>query len=149
MGVNKMQAETESIHKKQIEDTINRWYFLLENGRHELQLGRWQEAVLNYRSAYTEAELLVFISGCKNCAVKNYMRTLVEYCYALCKIDSSEQLSDLTAHAWYTLNTCVTEALTLKLLQPLRAMESSSDDERDLWMNQLFAEEAVHLNKVH
>lgn len=144
-----MQVETESTHKKQIEDTINRWYFLLESSRQELHAGRWQEAVINYRAAYTEAEMLVFISDCKNCAVKNYMRTLAEYCYALCKIDRAEQLSDLIAHAWYTLNTCITEALTLKLLQPLRAMESSSDDERDLWMNQLFAEEAVNRKQVH
>lgn len=149
MDVNRMQVETELAHKNQIEDTINRWYFLLENSRQELHAGRWKEAVVSYHAAYTEAELLVFISDCKNCAVKNYLRTLVEYSYALCKIDKAEQLSDLIAHACYTLNTCLTEALTLKLLQPLRGMRSSSDDERDLWMNQLFAEEAVHRKQVH
>lgn len=46
---------------------------------------RLSGAVINYCAAYTEAELLVFISDCKNCAVQNYMRTLAEYCYALCK----------------------------------------------------------------
>lgn len=144
-----MSEKTEVAHKKQIENTINRWYFLLGNGRHALHAGHWQEAAINYRAAYIEAELLVFISDCKNCAVKNYMRTLAEYCYALCKIDKAEQLSDLIANAWYTLNTCLTEVLTLKLLQPLRDMEFSSNDERDLWINQLFAEEAVYRKQVH
>ena len=114
-----------------------------------MHAGRWQEAVINYRAAYTEAEMLVFISDCKNCAVKNYIITLAEYCYVLCKIDKAEQLPDLIAHAWYTLNTCLTEVLTLKLLQPLLGMEFSSNDERDLWMNQLFAEEAVQRKQIH
>lgn len=144
-----MQVETESTHKKQIEDTINRWYFLLENSRQELHAGRWQEAVLSYHAAYAEAELLVFISDCKNCAVKNYLRTLVEYSYALCKIDKAEQLSDLIVQAWYTLNTCLTEALASRLLQPLRSMEYATSTERDVWINQLFAEEAVHRKQVH
>lgn len=137
-----MQVETELTHKKRLK-TLS-----------IVGISCWRMAARSCmqaagKNAYTEAELLVFISDCKNCAVKNYLRTLVEYSYALCKIDKAEQLSDLIAHAWCNLNTCFTEALTLQLFRLLRAMKFSSNDERDLWMNQLFAEEAVHRKQIH
>jgi hypothetical protein len=149
MDANELSIASELTHKQQVEDTIIRWYFLLENGRQALHASNWQEAVVSYRAAYTEVELLVFTSDCKNCAVKNYVRTLAEYSYALCKLDKVEQLPDLIVQAWYTLNTCLTEALASRLLQPLRSMEYATSAERDVWINQLFAEEATHRKQVH
>lgn len=149
MNTEKTQTVATLAQKNYVEETINRWYFLLEYSRGELHAGHWQQAVVSYHRAHQEAELLVSISDCKNCAVKGYVRTLIEYSYALCKVDDVKRLADLIGHAEHTLSIYVTRELVSTLLQPLRNIGFATHAERDLWMNQLFAEEAQHRKQVH
>ncbi len=134
---------------KHTENMINRWYRLVEAARRELHSESWKQATAFYRDAYLQAELLLVVSNCKNCAIKCYMRTLIEYGYALRKIGERALLSELVVHGWHALNAQVSESLVIQLLEPLRTLEYASNKECEIFINQLFIEDAVNKQQLH
>lgn len=129
--------------------SIYRWRFLLDESRTQLHAQQWTAAVNCYQDAYGLAEMLLHIADCKNCAIKNYMRTLLEYGYSLCKNNQRELLVHIIDLARQTLACYVTPALSRQLLQPVLAMEKANHNQQDLWVNQLFAKDAAQYGIVH
>lgn len=139
----------ETVKNKYTENMINRWHFLVETARRELHSAAWQQAANHYREAHLQAEFLLIISDCKNCAIQCYMRTLMEYAYALRKAGQKTLISDLAAQAWYALNAYTTESLAVQLLQPLHEMEYATSQACEIFINQLFFEDATYRYQVH
>lgn len=142
-------AETNVKHRQFIEQSIYRWRFLVAEARAHLHAQDWITAVEAYKDAHAVAEFLVHIADCKNCAVKNYVRTLIEYGYSLCKNNQAEMFSPLIEVAQQTLAHYATPRLSQQLLRPVLAMEKAEQIQRDLWINQLFASDAVLQGTVH
>jgi hypothetical protein len=136
-------------HKDLLMKAIYRWKYLLDNARGELHAQEWFAAVDAYQEAYSQAELLIHIADCKNCAIKNYIRTLLEYGYSLCKTNQSASLLHLIDLARQTLDCYATAALTYELLTPVMSLVQASDYQQDVWINQLFAEDAQQQWAVH
>jgi hypothetical protein len=136
-------------HKDLLMKAIYRWKYLLDNARSELHAQEWLAAVDAYQEAYSQAELLIHIADCKNCAIKNYVRTLLEYGYSLCKTNQSTSLLHLIGLARQTLDCYATAALTCKLLTPVMSLVQANDYQQDVWINQLFAEDAQQQWAVH
>ena len=132
-----------------LEQSIYRWRFLLDGARAQLHAQNWTAAANAYQDAHGIAEFLIHIADCKNCAIKNYMRTLIEYGYSLCKNDQLALLSRLIDLARKTLDCYTTPTLAQQLLKPILALEKASQRQRDMWINQLFASDAVQQGVVH
>ncbi len=136
-------------HKQLLMQEIYRWRYLLDGARRELHAQDWIAAVDAYREAYSQAELLIHIADCKNCAIKNYVRTLFEYGYSLCQTHHSEVLLGVLDIARQTLECYATTTLTQQLLKPIINLVHANSQQRDIWMNQLFAEDALQQQAVH
>lgn len=95
------------------------------------------------------AESLVIASPCRSCALRCYMRTLIEYAYVLCKISGPESLDLLEEVATLTLSSYAPMPCIDKVLEPLVRLKRNSDIERDLWINQLLAEDAIYKHQLH
>ena len=102
-----------------------------------------------YQEAHSQAELLIHIADCKNCAIKNYVRTLLEYGYSLCQTNQSGALLRLLDIARQTLDCYATATLSQQLLKPLFSLLHANNQQRDLWINQLFVEDALQQRAVH
>lgn len=142
-------AATTVKHRQFIEQSIYRWRFLLAEARTRLHAQDWTTAVDAYKDAHGVAEFLVHIGDCKNCAVKNYVRTLIEYGYSLCKNNQAAVFNGLIEIARQTLAHYTTPKLSQQLLQPILALENAGQLQRDLWINQLFAGDAIQQGHVH
>jgi hypothetical protein len=142
-------AATKVTHRQFVEQSIYRWRFLLAEARTQLHAQDWIMAVEAYKDAHGMAEFLVHIADCKNCAIKNYVRTLIEYGYSLCKNNQAAMFTPLIEVAQQTLNHYATPRLSQLLLQPILALEKAGQSQRDLWVNQLFASDAVQQGNVH
>lgn len=132
-----------------LERTIHRWQFLLTGARAKLHAQDWSTAIDTYQDAHALAEFLVHIHDCKNCAIKNYVRTLIEYGYILCKSGRAGMLSQLIELAHQTLLCYTTPRLAEQLLKPVLSLVEANNWQRDLWINQLFAGDAVQHGIVH
>ncbi len=142
-------AATNVKHRQFIEQSIYRWRFLVAEARAHLHAQDWITAVETYKDAHGVAEFLVHIADCKNCAVKNYVRTLIEYGYCLCRNNQAAMFTPLIEVARQTLAHYTTPRLSQQLLQPVLAMENAGQIQRDLWINQLFASDAALHGTVH
>lgn len=131
------------------EQLFHRWCFLLEQGRRELHVRQWFIADNYYLQAMLIAESLFSSSLCKSCALRCYMRTLIEYAYVNCKMNGPDSLDFLGQVATVTLARYTPMPLIDKLLEPLDYLKLYSDDERDLWINQLFVGDVLHANQLH
>lgn len=136
-------------HKQLLMQAIYRWRYLVEAARRELHAQDWVTAVDAYREAHSQAELLIHIADCKNCAIKNYVRTLFEYGYSLCQINQAAALMHLVDIARQTLDCYATTTLTQQLLKPVLNLMRANSQQRDIWMNQLFAEDALQQHALH
>lgn len=136
-------------HKQLLMQEIYRWRYLLDGARRELHAQDWIAAVDAYREAYSQAELLIHIADCKNCAIKNYVRTLFEYGYSLCQTHHSEVLLGVLDIARQTLECYATTTLTQQLLKPIINLVHANSQQRDIWISQLFAEDALQQQAVH
>ena len=136
-------------HKQLLMQEIYRWRYLLNGARRELHAQDWIAAVDAYREAYSQAELLIHTADCKNCAIKNYVRTLFEYGYSLCQTHHSEVLLGVLDIARQTLECYATTTLTQQLLKPIINLVRVNSQQRDIWINQLFAEDALQQQAVH
>lgn len=136
-------------HKQLLMQEIYRWRYLLNGARRELHAQDWIAAVDAYREAYSQAELLIHIADCKNCAIKNYVRTLFEYGYSLCQTHHSEVLLGVLDIARQTLECYATTTLTQQLLKPIINLVRANNQQRDIWINQLFAEDSLQQQAVH
>lgn len=144
-----VDAAVKTKQQQFLEQSIHRWRFLLAEARTQLHAQKWPAAIQGYQDAHSLAEFLVHIADCKNCAIKNYMRTLIEYGYSLCKNNQRELLVHLIDLARQTLACYTTPALSQQLLLPIIAMETASHSQRDLWVNQLFVSDAQQYGAVH
>lgn len=147
----KTQATPEHapLAKRRNEKLINRWCFLLEQGRQELHLRQWFIAASYYQQALSVAETLFSASLCKSCALRCYMRTLVEYAYITCKINGPESMDFLGQVATVTLSAYMPMQAIDKLLVPVMNLKSYSDQEQDVWINQLFVEDVLQRSQLH
>lgn len=145
----RLTGTDETVKDKYTKNMINRWCFLVETARRELHAAAWPQAANRYREAHFQAEFLLIISDCKNCAIKCYMRTLMEYAYALRKAGQKKLLSDVVAQAWCALNAYTTESLAAQLLKPLHDMESATSQAWEIFINQLFFQDAEYRYQVH
>ncbi len=136
-------------HKQMLVQAIHRWRYLLDGARRELHAQDWRAAVDAYQEAHSQAELLIHIADCKNCAIKNYVRTLLEYGYSLCQTNQSGALLRLLDIARQTLDCYATATLSQQLLKPLFSLLDANNQQRDLWINQLFVEDALQQRAVH
>lgn len=136
-------------HKQLLMQEIYRWRYLLDGARRELHAQDWIAAVDAYREAYSQAELLIHIADCKNCAIKNYVRTLFEYGYSLCQINHAAALVHLVDIARQTLDCYATTTLTQQLLKPVLNLVRANSQQRDIWINELFAGDALQQQAVH
>lgn len=141
-------SQTLSLRERN-EQLIQRWHFLLEQGRSELHLRQWFIAASYYQQAMSVAESLFAASLCKSCALRCYTRTLIEYVYVVCKINGAESVELMEQAATLTLSAYVPMSLVEKLLAPLTEIKNRSDAERELWLNQLFAEDASYRRRLH
>lgn len=141
-------SQTLSLRERN-EQLIHQWSFLLEQGRSELHLRQWFLAANYYQQAMSIAESLFAASLCKNCALRCYTRTLVEYAYVICKINGPESLELMEQAATLTLSAYVPMSLVEKLLFPITEIKTRSDADRELWLNQLFAEDASYKKRLH
>ncbi len=136
-------------HKHMLMQAIYRWRYLLDDARRELHAQDWCAAVDAYQDAHAQAELLIHIADCKNCAIKNYVRTLFEYGYSLCQANQSGTLMQLLDIARQTLDCYATATLSQKLLKPVFNLMQADNQQRDTWINQLFVEDAMLQRAVH
>mgnify|MGYP006875364020 FL=1 len=144
-----IDADVKTKQQQFLLQSIHRWRFLLAESRTQLHAQHWSAAVDMYQETYSLAELLIHIADCKNCAIKNYTRTLFEYGYSLCKNNQRELLAHLIDIARQTLACYVTPTLSHQLLQPVVEMEKANHYQQDLWVNQLFAKDASQYGIVH
>lgn len=144
----RIPSSTAAIHER-TEKLIYRWLFLLEQGRSELHLKQWFIASSYYQQAMQVAESLFAASLCKNCALRCYMRTLVEYAYVICKIQGEDSIELLEQAATLTLSCYVPMDSIDKFLEPLFTLKNQSDAERELWLNRLFAGDAIYKQQLH
>lgn len=135
--------------KQMLLEAIYRWRYLLDKARGELHRQDWNAAVDAYQLAYCQAELLIHIADCKNCAIKNYVRTLFEYGYCLCQSSQPHALVGSLEVARQTLECYATATLTNQLLKPLFNLLRANSEQRDGWINHLFAEDAILQRVVH
>lgn len=142
-------SDTSTKTKQFLVRSINRWRFLLADARAALHAQDWPAAVDGYQDTYRMAEFLLHIADCKNCAIKNYVRTLVEYGYSLCKNNQRELFTHLIEFARHTLACYATPKLVRQLLQPIVAMETACHSRQDVWIGQLFKSDAMHSGAVH
>jgi hypothetical protein len=144
-----IEASVKTKHQHMLAQAIYRWRYLLDNARSELHRQDWNAAVDAYQQAYCQAELLIHIADCKNCAIKNYVRTLFEYGYSLCQTHHSDVLLGVLDIARQTLECYATTTLTQQLLKPIINLVHANSQQRDIWINQLFAEDALQQQAVH
>lgn len=128
---------------------IQRWSFLIEQGRSELHLKQWFIASSYYQAALSTAETLLAMSSCKHCALRCYLRTLLEYTYVSCKIQGDDSIDLLEQVGALTLSGYLPMQTVEKLLEPLVEFKRHTDADRDLWINRLFVGDAVHRKQVH
>lgn len=148
--MNSLQSSAHAMSiRDENEQRVYRWSFLLEQGRSELHLHQWFIASSYYQQAMLVAESLFIASPCRSCALRCYMRTLVEYAYVLCKISGPESLDLLEEVATLTLSSYAPMPCIDKVLEPLTRLKRNSDIERDLWINQLLAEDAIYKHQLH
>lgn len=130
------------------EDMIRDWYKFLNAGRQLMLVGKWQDAIPLYEQSFNFAETLLWSSNCKNCAVKNYVRTSLEYLYVL-KKSSKESIDYFVNNTHKILGYHISNEASRSLLQPLRDVLDADEVVADSWMNQLFCQDAGVRKSLH
>lgn len=135
--------------REQSKELIRRWSFLLEQGRSELHLKQLFIASGYYQQALLVAESLFAASLCRNCALRCYMRTFMEFAYITSRIHGLESLELLEQTGTLILSRYLPMESVDKLLKPINSFKQQTDQEREVWINQLFVSDAVCRRQVH
>lgn len=149
MNAHETHETASPVSREQSKQLIQRWSFLLEQGRSELHLKQWFIASGYYQQALLVAESLFAASLCRNCALRCYMRTFMEFAYITSRIHGPESLELLEQTGTLILSRYLPMESVDKLLQPINSFKHQTDQERELWINQLFVSDAVCRRQVH
>ncbi len=137
----KYQPVTDSAHQ-QAELAIRQWQQQHQHAWRQLASLAWPEALVQYACTYQWAETLLQQSPCKPCAIKAYVRTLVEYGLVLCKSGQAQQLPGLRTLSGHSLEALLGQARARQLLKPLADIHRATPAQVDHWIGQLLLSEA-------
>lgn len=142
------QATDYTVHalKRELaEQAIQQWNASLDLARTFLVAQEWPNAVRHYWQVYPMAERLLKNELCKDCAIKGYIRTLVELSYALRKNQQQEKLSAMLELTKPTMHTQLSPASAQELIAIMSSIAYAPIQEIDRWVEGLFAiDEAMH-----
>nr|WP_324258847.1 hypothetical protein [Cellvibrio fontiphilus] len=145
-----IEAQSSSaLARERRELLIQRWSFLLAQGRTELHLKQWFIASAYYQEALLTVEALLATSSCKNCALRCYLRALFECTYISSKIHGDDSIELLEQAGALILSGYLPMQTIEKLLEPLAELKRYNDADRDLWINRFFAGDAAHRKQLH
>jgi len=140
---------SETLKREQLERSTNEWSENLHEARKSLFNEQWPIAVIRYWSAYGIANRLLKESLCKNCAIKGYIRTLVELAYVLRKNKQQEKLSaiiDLARPAW---EIHLSSTLAQELIAIVTNIAYAPVVQIDAWIEGLFAMDSTAAQPLH
>lgn len=145
MTIEALNFTPQTLKRELIEQSITHWNEMIHEARSYLLNQTWQQAAKQYWRVYPIAEQLLKESFCKNCAIKGYIRTLVELAYVLRKNQQQEKLSaimELAKPLWLReLNPVLIE----ELIAIVTNITYAPIAQIDIWMEGLFAmDEAVN-----
>lgn len=138
-----------TLKREQLEHMTNAWSEMLSEARKSLFGQQWQPAVTQYWRAYGMAEQLLKESLCKNCAIKGYIRTLVELAYVLRKNQQEEKLSAIAELAKPTWDVQLTVALSQELIAIITNIAYAPIVQIDVWIDGLFAMDVAATQPLH
>lgn len=146
-----LSSPSDSAHA-QAEQAIRQWHQQHQQAWHKLTSLAWQDARVHYARAYEWAETLLQQSPCKSCAIKAYVRTLVEYGLVMRKLEQmpatsavlSQQLalSGLRTIACHSLEALLGQARARQLLAPLADIQRATPVQIDQWLGRLLLSDA-------
>lgn len=113
----------------------------------QLESLAWPAAQREYERAYGLAEQLLVQSPCKNCAIKAYVRTLVEYALVLHKLGMQSQLGAIRAISLHSLQPLLGSIKATQLLRPLADIQRANEAQVELWLGRLMIAGACHWQK--
>lgn len=131
------------------ENAISDWYNSIKISRNYLLTENWRLAISSYERSFQIATHLLILANCKNCAIKGYMRTSLEYAYVLRKTQDVHALGKLSLIVKNTMIEHTDQETGHCLLQPLWDVSNQPEIVIDGWMAQLFCMDSEIQKNLH
>lgn len=131
------------------ENAISDWYNSIKASRHYLLTENWGLAISSYERSFQIATHLLILANCKNCAIKGYMRTSLEYAYVLRKLQDMNSLGRLSLVVRNTMIEHTNPQTGDALLQPFWDVSNQPETIIDGWMAQLFCMDSEIQKSLH
>ena len=110
------------------------WTRLINEAQNQIGLYEWNKAVIIYGNAFEICDILLKKSNDNN-AIKRYLDTAIEFCYALRKCSYTSDVSILISFVSETLNHHLNPAECKLILRPLNNIASSALPKPKHWIN--------------
>jgi tetratricopeptide (TPR) repeat protein len=133
---------------KCMEILIQEWHQLISLARQHLLLEDWIKAIPIYEKAISLSERFLWATNCQHCAIKSYIRTSLEYIYALKKLHKDGAMQHLFNAVKKNMDYYASPS-NQHLLQPLQDIMRVNEATADSWMNQLFYFDAESRSRIH
>ncbi|ACE85160.1 hypothetical protein [Cellvibrio japonicus] len=121
---------------------VEEWYRQQSLAWQQIISLNWPRALAEYERSYTCAEFMLQQAPCKCCAVKAYVRTVVEYALVLHKTNQQPLLAQLRVMSLHSLQPMLGMAHAVQLLKPLRDIQRAATAQVDHWIGLLLMADA-------
>ena len=118
-------------------DIASRWQQQQQRALRQLASLAWPQAQREYALAQGLAEQLLIESTCKGCAIKAYIRTLIEYALVLHKVEQLATLRSMRLLSLHSLQALLGRAKAVQLLQPLADIQRATPAQVELWLGRM------------
>jgi hypothetical protein len=124
------------------------WKNIIEQARELFHMKEWERATIIYGNAFEISELLL-TSDPTQYSVDRYLRSALEFVYALRKKNTKVNLAALIFHVETSIKGISHSMATPQLMQPLEEVINLPINLVDFWMLSLLSLESIESRVLH